>query len=468
MKTIKTISVYFSCFIAIACITPKVQAQPQPDQFAREIHKELVEIDTTTATGDTLAAAEAMAVRLKSGGFADADVQVLSPGPRKGNLVARLHGTGLRKPMLLVAHIDVVPAKKEDWTTDPFKLVEKDGYVYGRGVSDDKFMAAVWVANMIRFKQEGYVPDRDIILVLETDEEILDANSQGMQWLLKNHRDLIDAEFAINEGADVSLKNGKVISNVVQTSEKVSYFFKLEVKNNGGHSALPTKDNAIYHLADGLARLSRFSFPVNLNETTRGYFSKSARLESGQVAADMLAVAAPKPDLAAAKRLSNTPLYNAQFHTTCVATLLEGGHANNALPQVARATVNCRMLPNEKVTDVQEKINQVLNDKQINVTLISRPTLSDPSPLNPEIITAMNKVGAEFWPNAPLIPYMAVWATDGSFLRNAGISTYGNSGLASDIDDVRLHGKDERVSTKAFSDGREYLYKLVKALSSKN
>ncbi|MET3120663.1 acetylornithine deacetylase/succinyl-diaminopimelate desuccinylase-like protein [Oxalobacteraceae bacterium GrIS 2.11] len=460
------ISRYLLCLTA--CIAQTGHAQTEPDQLARAIHKELVEIDTTTATGDTLFAARAMAARLKAAGFAELDVKVLSPAPHKGNLVARLHGTNMRKPMLLMAHLDVVPAKREDWNTDPFKLVEKDGYIYGRGVFDDKFMASVWVATLIRFKQEGYVPDRDIILVLETDEEILDANDQGIRWLLKNHRDLIDAEFAINEGANVNVRNGKVLSNNVQTSEKVSYNFSLEVKNKGGHSSLPTRDNAIYRLADALARLSRFSFPVNLNETTRGYFAKTAQLETGQIAVDMTAVAAAQPDLAAAERLSASPLFNALLHTTCVATMLEGGQAVNALPQSALAKINCRMLPTEKVADIEATINRVLNDSQIKVTLISKPTLSEPSPLNKELLNAITATSKAFWPAAPIIPYMGTGATDGAALRNAGIPTYGHSGLAVDIDDMRMHGNDERVSTKAFSDGREYLYRLVKVLSSKN
>jgi len=462
---------YFSCLLAFAasvCAVGNSYAQTDSDQLARAIHKELVGIDTTTATGDTLAAAQAMARRLLAAGFHQSDVQVLSPAPRKGNLVARLHGLGKRKPVLLMAHLDVVPAKREDWNTDPFKLVEKDGYLYGRGTMDDKFMASVWVATMIRYRQEGYVPDRDLILVLETDEEILDENELGIRWLIKNHRNLIDAEFAINEGGNVNVRNNKVLSNSVQTSEKVSFSFSLEVKNKGGHSSMPAKDNAIYHLAEGLVRLGHFSFPVDLNETTRAYFAKTAALETGQLATDMAAVAAPVPDPAAAERLSTTPLFNAQLRTTCVATMLEGGQAVNALPQSARAKVNCRMLPTEKVADIEATLNRVLDDAQISVKLISKPTLSAPSSLTPELLNAISSTGKTFWPNAPVIPYMSTGATDGAALRNAGIATYGHSGMALDIDDLRMHGNNERVSASAFSDGREYLYRLVKVLSSKN
>ncbi len=456
--------------LAVACGTAPLSVGAQPltahQQLARDIHRELVEINTVTATGDTLQAAQAMAARLKAGGFAEADVHVLSPAPRKGNLVARLRGTGARKPMLLLAHIDVVSASSEDWSTEPFKLLEKDGYLYGRGVWDNKFMAAAFVANLIRYKQEGYRPARDLILALETDEEILDANEMGIRWLLKNHRGLIDAEFALNEGGGVGLLNGKPLSNSVQTSEKVSLSFRLEVKNPGGHSSLPSKDNAIYRLADALARIARFDFPVALNETTRAYFLHTAALVDAQVGADMRSLASPQPDPAAIARLSNTVRYNALMRTTCVATMLSGGHAVNALPQTARASVNCRILPGEPVEEVQKTLARVIADEQVSVTPTGTPVLSPPSPLNPQLMRAVERLTAEFWPGIPVIPTMLAAATDGSFLRNAGIPTYGHSGLANDVNDVRVHGRDERILVKSFHDGHEYLYRLVKALSS--
>ncbi|HEU0083243.1 MAG TPA: M20/M25/M40 family metallo-hydrolase, partial [Bradyrhizobium sp.] len=274
----------------------RAEALTPTQQLVFDVYKELVEIDTTTATGDTRQAAEAMAARLRAGGLAGDDVQVFSPAPRKGNLVARLRGAGKRKPILLLAHLDVVPARREDWSVDPFKLIEQDGYYYGRGSGDDKFMAAAFVANMIRYRQEGYKPDRDIILALETDEEILDANALGIQWLLKNKRELIDAEFALNEGGGVGLKDGKPIRNAVQTTEKVSQGYLLTVKNRGGHSSVPVRDNAIYHLAEGLVRLSKFSFPHRFNDTTRAYFERIAQFESEQTAADIRAVLSDKPD----------------------------------------------------------------------------------------------------------------------------------------------------------------------------
>ena len=327
-------------------------------------------------------------------------------------------------------------------------------------------MAAVFIANLIRFKQEGYKPDRDIIVALEADEEVLDVNAVGMQWLLKHHRDLIDAEFALNEGASVDLKNGKPLRNGVQTSEKVPVNYRLEVTNAGGHSSVPGKDNAIYRLAEGLARLGKFDFPVQLNETTRAWLERASRLEDAQTAADMQSIASARLDPAAVSRLSAKPVYNAQLRTTCVATMLEGGHAANALPQVARATVNCRVLPGEPVEEVQKTLVSVLADEHISVTPTWVHVASAPSPLNPKIMKTIEKLSNEFWPGIPIIPAMSTGATDSSFLRNAGIPTYGHSGRASDIDDNRLHGKDERLLVKSFFDGHEYLYRLVKALSS--
>jgi acetylornithine deacetylase/succinyl-diaminopimelate desuccinylase-like protein len=457
----------FAALVSIPVMASPAAAEalsPQR-QLAFDIYKELVEINTVTATGDTARAAEAMAARLKAAGFADADIQVFQPAPRKGNLVARLRGSGARKPILLLAHLDVVPANPEDWTVDPFKLTEKDGYYYGRGSGDDKYMAAAFVNNMIRYKQEGYKPDRDIILALETDEEILDRNALGIQWLLKNHRDLIDAEFAFNEGGGVGLKDGKPIRNSVQTSEKVALTYQLDVRDKGGHSSVPTKDNAIYRLAEGLLRLARFSFPLNLNETTRAYFERAAQFEGEQTASDMRAVLQDKPDPAAISRLSANPVYNAQLRTTCVATILSGGHAANALPQLASAKVNCRIMPGEPVDEVKATLERVLADDQIAVTQLGQPVLSAPSALREEIMGSIGKLTGEFWPGAVVLPTMSAGATDGSHLRNAGIPTYGHSGLAGDIYDIRAHGKDERVLIKSFYEGEDYLYRLVKMLS---
>jgi acetylornithine deacetylase/succinyl-diaminopimelate desuccinylase-like protein len=453
---------------ALAISGPAMAESLTPNQQrAFDIYKELIEIDTVTATGDTAKAAEAMAARLRAGGFPDADVHAFSPAPRKGNLVARLKGSGARKPILLVAHIDVVPASRADWATDPFKLVEQDGYFYARGSGDDKYMAASFIANLIRYKQEGYKPDRDIIVALETDEEILDKDALGIQWLLKNHRDLIDAEFALNEGGAVGLKDGKPLRNSLQTSEKVSVTYALMVKNKGGHSAAPVKDNAIYRLATGLTRLSAFSFPVNLNETTRAYFERTAQMEGGQLADDLRAVLAGQTDPASppVTRLSDNAGYNGQLRTTCITTMLQAGTAFNALPQLATATVNCRVMPGEPIDGVKATLEKVLGDDQIAVTPIDTPTLSAPSALSEEIVGPITKLSAEFFPGAVVLPIMSAGATDGSYLRNAGIPTYGHSGMAGDVGESRIHGRDERVLVKSFFNGNEYLYRLVKELA---
>ena len=440
-------------------------AYAQPQKLAREIYKELVEINTVTNSGDTAQAAEAMAARLKAAGIPAADIQVFKPAPKKGNLVARLRGTGKKKPMIVMAHIDVVDAKREDWSMDPFTLTEKDGYFYGRGTGDDKFMATAFVANLIRYKQENFHPSRDIILILETDEEIGDANKLGIRWLIENQRQLIDAEFALNEGGGVGMKHGRPLRNGIQTAEKVYVDYRIEVTNRGGHSSVPRKDNAIYRLAAGLERLGKFDFPVKLNETTKLWFERSAAMEAPQVAADMRALAAGTADAAAIARLSADPAFNAQMRTTCVATMLQGGHAPNALPQLARANVNCRVLPGESIVELEITLAQIMADYEIKVTRSYEPTTSQPSPLKPEIMQPIEKLTAKFWPGIPVIPSMSSGATDGSFLRNAGIAVYGHSGLAGDIDDVRAHGRDERVGVKAFDDSLEYLYLLVKTLA---
>ena len=465
-RTRRAIAGIATIFVAI-CLVRQAIAQPRSaeQELAIDIFKELIEINTVTTTGDTYRAAEVMATRLRTAGFSAEDAQVLSPAPRKGNLVARLRGTGERKPVLLLAHLDVVEARREDWSMDPFKLIEQDGYLYGRGTSDDKTMAAAFVANLIRYRQEGYHPTRDIIVVLETDEEILDRNVMGIQWLLMNHRDLIEAEFALNEGGGVGMRGGKALRNGVQTSEKFVINFRLEVRDPGGHSSLPRKDNPIYRLAEGLVRLAKFNFPVKLNETTRAFFDRASEQENGQLAAEMRSVASESADLEALSivRLSSSPFYNAQLRTTCVATMLEGGHAGNALPQLARAFVNCRVLPGEPAAEVRETLVRVLADERILVTQLGEPVLSTSSALHKDVMEAIEKVTAELWPGIPVIPIMSPGGTDGTHLRNAGIPTYGTSGVASE--EFRAHGRDERVLVKSFFDANQYLYRLVKLLA---
>ena len=430
-------------------------------QLAREIFKELVEINTVSETGDTGRAADGMAARLRAAGFGGRDLHVFKPAPRKGNLVARLRGTGARRPILLLAHIDVVPAHRSDWSLDPFNLTEKDGYFYGRGTSDDKYMAAAFVANHIRYKKEGYKPDRDLIVALTADEEI--GGRWGIQWLLQNHRNLIDAEFALNEGGGVALRGGKPFRNSIATAEKITVNFRMEVTDRGGHSSLPRPDNSIYRLAEGLARLAKFSFPVNMNATTRAYFERTAEHESPRTAADIKAVLSGSLDPAAVARLSSDLGHNARLRTTCVATLLEGGHASNALPQTARATVNCRIMPGELVEDVRATLVRVLADERIAVSSPAQPAAAAPSALHQGLLNAIERTSAEFWPGTPVIPIMTTGSTDSRFLREAGIPTYGHSGLASG--ESRAHGKDERVAVKSFFEGVEYLYRLVQRLS---
>ena len=447
----------------------RAQALNANQQLARDIYKELIEINTTTDAdpGGTTQAAEAMAARLRAAGFAAADVQVLSAGPRDGNLVARLRGSGAagRKPILLLAHLDVVAARRDDWSIDPFTFTEKDGFYYGRGTSDDKAMAAIWIANMIRMKQEGFVPDRDLIVALTSDEEGGDHN--GVEWLLANKRELVDAAYALNEGGGGFLKNGKPFVHNVQAAEKVYYDFTFEVRNKGGHSSRPVKDNAIYHLANALARLERYDFPVMLNDVTRAYFERLARAETGQTAADMRAVAKNPADAAAVRRLSAQPVYNSMLRTTCVATQLQGGHAPNALPQLARANVNCRVLPNHDVKDVQATLVRLAGDTAVHVSPAPEPRGGPASPLSDEVLRPIERLTAEMWPGIPVVPVMSTGATDGRPLRQGGIPTYGVSGLFGDMDDSRAHGRDERMLIKSFFEGQEFLYRLVKELSSR-
>lgn len=447
--------------VATAAFVPSKSLSPE-DQLARDVFQELIEINTTDSVGSTTVAAEAMARRLTEAGFDDNDLFLGGPDPRKGNLVARLRGTGKREPVLLLAHLDVVEALPSDWSFDPFVFLERDGYFYGRGTSDDKSMAAIWITNLIRLKREGVVPDRDVIVALTADEE--GGNHNGIQWLLDNHRDLIDAAYCLNEGGGGQMKEGKHLSNSVQLSEKMFQSFTLQATNPGGHSSRPRKDNAIYRLSEALVRVSKFDFPVQLDEITSAYFERMSPIEGGETAKDMLAVAR-NADPEAATRLSTSPYYNAILRTTCVATELQGGHAENALPQTARATVNCRIFPGTDASQIERVLREVVDDDEIGVTRITVARPSPPSPLNPEVMGAIERITQQMWPGVPVIPTMSTGATDGLYLRNAGIPTYGVSGIFSDVDDARAHGKDERVPVASFFEGREFLYRLTLALS---
>jgi acetylornithine deacetylase/succinyl-diaminopimelate desuccinylase-like protein len=461
-----TVLVAACCLLGAAPAAPP-QERPRPaapDALARDILRELIEINTTDSAGSTTRAAEAVAARLKLAGFADEDVQVLGPNPRKGNLVARYRGTGSRKPLLLLGHLDVVEARREDWSVDPFTFLERDGYFYGRGTSDMKDMDACWIALLIELKRQGYRPDRDIVLALTADEEGGDSN--GVQWLVRNRRALIDAELCLNEGGGGQIQNGRYLVNNVQAAEKVYQSFALLVRNPGGHSSLPSKDNAIYRLAAALTRLAAYDFPVRLNEVTRAFFDRMSRVETGERAVDMKAVVgrAPAAAAAAAARLARSPYYNALLRTTCVATELEGGHAENALPQTARAVVNCRLLPDESPSAVQQALVKIMGDHEVDIAPVQPAAAGPASPLSPLLMRALDAVTEAMWPGVPVVPVMGTGATDGKWLRMAGIPTYG-LGPFEEVDSNRAHGRDERIGVKQFHEEREFLYRLVRALT---
>lgn len=445
-----------------ATATQAGELTPQQQAF-RAIYQELVEINTTDSVGDTVKAAEAMAAHLRAAGLAD--VRVLSSGPRKGNMVARLPGTGARRPLLLTAHLDVVEAKREDWDSDPFKLEEIDGTFRARGAIDDKAMAAAFVANLIDYVKAGFRPERDIILALTADEELSDSPHDGARWLIENHRALIDAELAINEGGGGALRDGRPTRLFVQLAEKVYQSYRLEVTDPGGHSAAPRRDNPIYRLAQGLTRLAQFDFPISLNPVTRAYFEQVAATENPDAAAAIAALLAGRTDGAALAPLTQNVTYNAQLRTTCVATMLDAGHAENALPQTARATVNCRLMPGQPVAEVEQALNRVIADPKIAVIPIGRAVESPPSPISLEVMQGVERVASAMWPGVPVIPVMSGGYTDSRWLRNAGIAAYGVSGLFGDPGRSGVHGRNEHVGIKELYDCKEFLYRLVKELA---
>ena len=459
-------------FAACAC---SASLDDATRQLSRDIFRELIEINTTDSAGNNTQAAEAMARRLLDAGFPAADVQVLGPNGRKGNLVARLRGSGAKKPVLIFGHLDVVEARRSDWTTDPFQFVEKDGYFYGRGTQDMKVDDAVLVTTFIRFKREGYRPDRDLILALTSDEE--GGNFNGVNWLLKNHRDLVDAQFALNNDAGgVTTVNGKVVNIDIEASEKQYADYELTSLNPGGHSSLPTPDNAIYHLTDALSRLEHTPFPVELNQVTRTYFERRATLENPQIRGDMNAVLRNPPDAAAVDRLSREPRYNSMLRTTCVATRLSAGHANNALPQTAQAIVNCRILPGHTPEQTRQTLIGVFHDPKVAVRYLgaigdkthSPDSKGFPTVLpSSEVLGPLERIAAQMWSGAPVIPEMETGASDSIYTVAEGIPSYGFNGVAIDQDDVRAHGKDERVRTDAFFAGVDFYYRYLKALTGK-
>lgn len=433
--------------------------------LARGIFRELVEINTTVNKGSTIAA-EAMAARLRKAGFREGDLHLVGPHPQHMNLVVHYHGKGILSPVLFIGHLDVVEALPKDWSMDPFRFTEKDGYFYGRGTLDMKGDDASLVAAIIRLRQEGFVPKRDIIVALTEDEEGGDAN--GIQWLLNNRRDLISAEYCINpDGGGGDIRNGKEVTLSIQTCEKIFLNYSFEVHNKGGHSALPEKENAIYRLSGALTNLSGYQFPIRLNETTRMFFERYATKESGQIKEDMLAMARIPTDLSAAGRLAEeSPYYNSNLRTTCVATLLSGGHAENALPQTATANVNCRMLPDDSPDSVLATLRRIVADPLVNITCTYSSLQGPLSPLRKDVLNVVDSLAALMWPGVVVTPSMSSGASDGRFLRAAGMPVYGISGTFIDVEDVRAHGKDERVGVKEFYHGAEFMYRLMKMLTS--
>jgi len=444
-----------------------VQAQIRPDQESfRALYKELVETNTTLSSGSCTLAAERLAARMKAAGFADKDLTLFSipEKPKEGGLVAVYPGTSRKaKAILLLGHIDVVEANRADWTRDPFTLVEEDGFFYARGTSDDKAQAAIWTDTLIRYKQEGFKPKRTIKMALTCGEETTFAFN-GADWLAHNRKDLIDAEYALNEGGGGRVNpDGKRQILAMQVGEKTVQNFQLETTNPGGHSSVPRPDNAIYSLAAGVSKIGKFEFPVQFNDTTRAFFTRLAPTLPATVGNAVKALLANPGDVAANAIVSADPTLHSTLRTTCVATMLEAGHAMNALPQRARAVVNCRMFPGSKVEDVQEALAGAIGDPQVKITTIPpvRP-LASPPPFSAKIFGPAEKLGAEMFPGIPMLPTMSTGATDGIFLEAVGIPTYGVPGIFYEADGGGIHGLNEKMRVKSLYDGRDYLFRLVK------
>ena len=427
--------------------------------------QELIRIDTVNPPGNETAAAELLRDYLQGSGVA---CRLIGKVPERANLVARLPG-GDGPSLLFLSHTDVVLADPAEWSVPPFSGELRDSMVWGRGALDMKGQAAASAVAIASLAREGFRPRGDLIFAATADEEMGSDPDFGLSWLCREHPEAVRTEFAINEGGGGSMRKGKYLTNEVQASEKVYQDFHLEVTNPGGHSSLPIKDNAIYHLSAGLTRLAAYEFPLELNEVTRGYFARSAEVESDpKLAADMRAVAKATPDAAAAARLSaSLPYYNALMRTTCVATKLLGGHALNALPQMASANVNCRILPGVSPASVKAKLVEVLADPRITVAFVDEAHPSKPSPLRPDVMNLVESLTKQMYPGAVVVPVMSTGATDGLYMRNGEIPTYGIEGTFADMDDVRAHGKDERVGVKQYFEGLEFHYRLIKALAKK-
>jgi len=433
---------------------------------AREMLRELVEINSTHAHGST-EAAKALAARFLAAGFAPQDVMLLAPAdhPSKGNLVVRLRGRARGRGILYIGHLDVVEAKREDWDYDPFKLTEQDGWLYGRGVIDMKGQDVAMAVALMRLKQEGFQPAHDLIVAFTADEEA-GGDASGIKWLLATHHDLIDAQFVINpDGGEAGMKQGRKLYVAVQTSEKYFLTFGVEATDKGGHSSRPTADNPIYRLSAALTRLSQFRFPVHLTETTRQYFGRRAELETGQVQADMRAVSMGSTDEAVIERLSAVLETNIMLRTTCTATQIEGGHAENALPQRARASLQCRVIPGESPESVEAALQTVLADPLVKFSTITPATPSPESPLNASLVREVETVVHAFWPEVIVLPEMSPSASDSRYTRALGMPSYGIDAMFDDLDDGRAHGRNERISVRVFDQDIEFTYRLMKVLA---
>jgi acetylornithine deacetylase/succinyl-diaminopimelate desuccinylase-like protein len=442
---------------------------PAPTRaLARDVLEHLIAINSTHAYGSS-AAAQYVADQLRAAGFPDSDVRLLTPSehPTKGNVIVRLHGRGGVKPLLYICHLDVVEARREDWSFDPFVLTERDGWLYGRGTSDMKGQDAAVLATLIRLKKEGYVPDRDIIVAFTADEEA-GGDANGVKWLFQEHRDLVDAGLVVNpDGGEAAIKSGRKLYVAVQTSEKLYLTFGLEVTDKGGHSSRPTASNPIYRLSKGLDRLSEYAFPVHLTETTKLYFAGRAELSSGQTKADMQAMSRTPLDDGVVQRLSGEVETNIILRTTCVATMIEGGHAENALPQRARATVQCRVVPGESQDEVQRTLEGVLKDPEIKISVMTAAFPSPDSVPAPAILGAVRRATQSIWPGVVVLPQMSAGADDSIYPRSLGIPAYGIDGIFLDLDDERWHGRDERIGVREFDEELEFGYRLMKELSAR-
>jgi len=458
-------------------ITP---TSPADRAQAIEIFKQLIEINTTdTPLGNVTTATVAMQKRFLDAGFSESDVHLLGPDPRKQNLVIRIKGTGgtgAGKPVLFLGHIDVVEALPKDWHTDPFKLVEKDGFYYGRGTQDMKESDAALVATFLHLHREGYQPKRDLILALTADEE--GGSYNGASWLVQNHRELVDAAFVINpDSGGIELENGKAVVADVEATEKVYADFQVTALNPGGHSSRPRPDNAIYELTAALNKLAAYSFPFELNGVTRAYFTALEKQEPAQTAADIRAILATSPDAAAAARLSAEPGFNSNFRTTCVATRLAAGHANNALAQTAQANVNCRIFPGHSPEQIRQQLTELFGDAKLSVKYVSdagvvsdtapdRKAIVPPPPL-PEVFDPLTALVNEIWPNTPVTAVMENGASDSIYFAQAGIPSYGFSAIALERGDDRAHGQDERLPIDSYTKSLDFFYAYLKALGGK-